>query len=346
MSVTTVRTEPVSPQTFQWPAGFERVPDEPWVHQSVDSFGLNYDKVGSHGWYKNLEPTISQIVAALGEHQIMVDFSAGTGILAKRLLDQITYPVGILNVDSSPKFLRVAVENLGEDERAAFRLISWLKDAKRLQEIDEVVGPELLSQGADVLTATNAVHLYYDLPATLASWTKVLRPGGLVFICSGNMNNPNAAPGEWIIDETVKHVNEIAAELVLDEPAFERYRDNLTDAAKLAGHTKLREKVFVPVRPLDFYVDTFDQGGYDVLHVFETTIHARVDEWYQLLATYHDGVMSWVGGSPKVDGHEPSDEDVRNRLFLIRYGLEKLFPGRETFPCTWTYLTARLRGRA
>ena len=39
-----------------------------------------------------------------------------------------------------------------------------------------------------------------------------------------------------------------------------------------------------------------------MLHVFDETITARIDEWYQLLSTYHDGVLSWVGGSEKVEG--------------------------------------------
>jgi len=37
----------------------------------------------------------------------------------------------------------------------------------------------------------------------------------------------------------------------------------------------------------------------------------------------------------------PSAEAVRQRLFLIKYSLEKLFPGQDSFPCTWTYLTCR-----
>lgn len=327
---------------FAWPAGFNRIPDEPWARQSVDEFGLNYDDVGNHGWYKNLEPTIAQILAALGEDKIMVDFSAGTGILAKRLLSNIKHRVGILNVDASPKFLRVAVENLADDERAAFRLIKYLKDEKRLQLIDEVVEQPLLDVGADVITATNAIHLYYDLPETLQSWTRILRPGGLVFVCSANMHNPNAHAGDWIIDQTVEKVNEIAAELVLREPAFEKYRGALEDSAKFAAHKKLREKVFVPVRDLDYYVQTFRSEGYEVLHTYDSTIFAQVEEWLQLLFTYHDGVMSWVGGSPKVEGTEPTEEALRDRRFLIRYSLEKLFSNVTEFPATWTYLTARL----
>ena len=47
---------------------------------------------------------------------------------------------------------------------------------------------------------------------------------------------------------------------------------------------------------------------------------------------------------PEVDypeGKPPTAEAVRQRLFLIRYSLEKLFPGQDSFPCTWTYLTCR-----
>jgi SAM-dependent methyltransferase len=343
MSITTVRTIPgfTSPQTFTWPPDFERIPDEDWTRQPVDQFGLNYDEVGNHGWYKNLEPTIAQLLATLEPGNILIDYSSGTGILSRRLLDRIGYPVGILNVDASPKFLRVALETFRGDERVAFRLLRWLKAAKRLQSLDEVAGPELLAVGADAVTSTNAIHLYYDLEETLASWARILRPGGLALVCSGNMRNPNGRPGEWIIDETVASVNEIAADLVRTEPAFAEYRATLGDAALMSRHERLREKVFVPVRPLDFYLEAFRDAGFTVLHVFEETIFARIDEWYRLLSTYHDGVLSWVGGSEKVEGEPPSAEAVRQRLFLIRYSLEKLFPGQDSFPCTWTYLTCR-----
>lgn len=327
---------------FDWPTNFRRIPDEAWAQRDLDEFGLSYDCVGNHGWYKNLEPVVAQVITALSEGKTMVDFSAGTGILAKRLLSAIRHPVGILNVDASPKFLRVAVENLATDRRAAFRLIRYLKDEKRLQMIDEVVDHSLLDLKVDLITATNAIHLYYDLPQTLRSWARILRRGGLVFVCSANMRNPNAHSGDWIIDETVAKVNEIAADLVMNDPAFAKYRTVLEDSERLATHRKLREKVFVPVRGLDYYVETFRTEGYDVVHTYDATIFARVDEWLQLLYTYHDGVMSWVGGSSKVEGAEPSEEALRDRRFLIRYGLEKLFATQSEFPATWTYLTARL----
>jgi SAM-dependent methyltransferase len=343
MSITSVRSRPAftSSAGFAWPDDFALIPDEEWTRLPVDQFGLNYDDVGNHGWYKNLEPTIAQVLAALAPGDLLVDYSSGTGILTRRLLGRLDNSVGILNVDASPKFLRVALESFRDDERVAFRLLHWLKAAKRLESLDEVAGPQLLTRGADVITSTNAIHLYYDLDETLASWARMLRPGGLAFVCSGNMHNPNGRPGEWIIDDTVAKVNEIAADLVRTEPAFAEYRETLEDAALMSRHEKLRGKVFVPVRPLDFYEESFRDAGFTVLHVFEETIFAQIDEWYKLLCTYNDGVLSWVGGSEKVEGTPPSDEAVRQRLFLIRYSLEKLFPGQDSFPCTWTYLTCR-----
>lgn len=326
---------------FTWPTGFPRIPDEDWTRQPVDQFGLNYDSVDGHGWYKNLEPTIAQVLAALDPGKVLIDYSSGTGILTRRLLGKIYHAVGILNVDASPKFLRVALENFADDERVAFRLLRWLKQEKRLEKLDEVASPGLFAPGADLLTSTNAIHLYYDLDDTLASWARVLKPGGLVFVCSGNMHNPGAPAENWIIDDTVAKVNEIAADVVAHHAAFEDYRPVLEDSALMARHGKLREKVFVPVRPLEQYVSAFEQAGFTVLHVFDETISAGVDDWYKLLTTYHDGVLSWVGGSQKVEGTAPSGAAIRDRLFLIRYGLEKLFPGQDSFPCAWSYLTCR-----
>jgi hypothetical protein len=94
----------------------------------------------------------------------------------------------------------------------------------------------------DVITATNAIHIYHDLPDTLTSWTRILKPGGLALICSANMNNPGCRFGDWSIDETVARVNEIVA-------------------GKIEAHRRMCEKVFVPVRPLEFYTDTFADCG-------------------------------------------------------------------------------------
>lgn len=330
-----------STETSPWPVGFARIPDEDWTRQEPDEFGRQYDSVGDHGWYKNLEPVVAQILATLDEDDILMDYSSGTGILAGRILPHIRHRVGILNVDASPKFLRIALENFADDERVAYRLLRFIKEERRLQRLDEVVPESLRDRGVDVVTSTNAIHLYYNLDETLEQWHRMMRPGGLALVCSGNLRNPNRRPDEWIIDDTVASINEIATGIVRSDPFYEQYRDCLDDTDRMEAYRKLREKVFVPVRPLDLYVDAFERAGFSVQHVHDTTIHARIDEWYQLLRAYNEGVLGWLGGSQKVDGRAPTDTAVEHRLQLIRQSLEQLFPGQDSFPCSWTYITCR-----
>ena len=57
---------------------------------------------------------------------------------------------------------------------------------------------------------------------------RALRPGGGVFINSGNIRNPRAKPAEWILDETVWVINELAEGLVRTDPQYVHYREAST----------------------------------------------------------------------------------------------------------------------
>lgn len=326
-----------------WPAGYPRLPGEDWVDAPLDESAVNYDDTGTHGWNRNLEPIVAQTLSVLDENKRLLDYSSGTAILAERVLREVDYPVGVLNVDASAKFLRVAVEKFGHDERVAFRLLGWVAAERRLQRLDEVADAAALDCEIDVVTSTNAIHLYHDLPETFAGWTRALRPGGLALLCSGNLHNPARRPGEWIIDETVAAINEIAATTVREEPLFEPYRETLEDDSRMAAHRSFREKVFVAVRPLDEYLDALSGAGFRVLNVFEQTIPVNVAEWARALETYHDAVLGWVGGTSRVEGGPPADPAVRDRLFLIRDSLRRLFRCEEEFRASWTYVTCRRR---
>lgn len=324
---------------FSW-GDFERIPAEDWVEAAVDSFGLNYDTVEAHGWYRNLDLTVEQLAADLHPGEILVDYSGGTGILLDRLRLRIfDRQVGMLIVDSSPKFLRVALDRFRDDERVAFRRLRFLKEEKRLEYVDEVLPAGFQ---ADHLVSTNAIHLYDQLDETLASWSRVLRPGGRVRINSGNMRNPRAGESEWIIDETVYVVHEVATGLVRTDPRWAAYRDVLDDEEKMAAYLAWRDRVFLAPRPLAFYVEALERAGFTVEGVSERTIEADVEEWFQFLSAYADAVLGWVGGSAKVDGEPASDEAAADRLALLRESLDTIFGGRPTFLCCWTYLSAVL----
>ena len=329
-------------EVFAWPEGFDRVPDEEWTRQSVDSFGLAYDTVEHHGWYRNLDPTVEDLARDLSDGDLLIDYSGGTGILLDRLkLRMFDRQVGMVIVDSSPKFLRVALEKFRDDPLVGLRRLLYLKDRKRLQLLDEVLGPEMLARGADAIVSTNAIHLYYDLPDTLESWTRTLRPGGRVFVNSGNIRNPRARPNEWILDETVWVIYEVAEGLVRIDPRYAAYRDTLDDEGRMEAHRAHRDRVFLQPRPLQFYLDALEAAALHVRDVREETIDASVDDWFELMSTYHDAVLGWVGGTEKVDGRPPSEEAVADRLGLIRHSMDILFGGRTGFRACWTYITAQ-----
>jgi len=324
--------------SFDW-GGLERIPDDDWVSQPVDAFGLHYDTVENHGWYRNLDLTVEQLSRDLREGQVLIDYSGGTGILLDRLRLEIRdRPIGMVIVDSSPKFLRIALDRFRSDERVAFRRLRYLKPERRLQYLDEVLPPDF---AADALVSTNAIHLYDDLESTLRAWTRVLRPGATARINSGNIRNPRAREDEWIIDDTVFLVQEAASRIVRADERYAPYRAVLDDEERLRAYLDYRDRVFLAPRPLEYYLDVLRTAGFDVAEVTERTIEAEVDDWYEFLAAYADAVLGWVGGAVKVDGEGASREAAADRLRLLRDSLALVFGGSPTFDCCWTYISAR-----
>jgi ubiquinone/menaquinone biosynthesis C-methylase UbiE len=324
--------------SFDW-GGLERIPDEGWVSQPADAFGLHYDTVENHGWYRNLDLTVEQLAQDLVQGEILIDYSGGTGILLDRLRLQIgDRRVGMVIVDSSPKFLRIALDRFRSDDRVAFRRLRYLKEARRLQYVDEVLPPGFT---ADALVSTNAIHLYDELESTLRAWTRVLRPGAMARINSGNIRNPRAGENKWIIDDTVYLAHEAASGIVRADERYAPYRSVLDDEERLRAYLDYRDRVFLAPRPLEYYLDVLRAAGFEIAEVTERTIEAEVEEWYEFLAAYADAVLGWVGGSAKVDGEGASEEAAADRLRLLRESLAVVFGGSQTFDCCWTYISAR-----
>lgn len=327
-------------KSFSWPNGFERIPADDWTRQPVDRFGLAYDRVEGHGWYRNLDLVVDELAGNLKEGDVLVDYSGGTGILLDRLKLRIfDRQVGLLVVDSSPRFLRVAVEKFASDPRVSFRLLRVLPETRRLQRLDEVLDHSLLERGVDFIACTNAVHLYGDLEDTASAWARVLRPGGKLFINSGNIRNPRAKPNQWILDETVWVVNDLAEGIVRTDPKYAAYRPILDDGPRMEAHVAFRNRVFVEPRRLDFYLNILRGAGFQIEPVVERNIRAQVDEWCEFLCAYHDAVLGWVGGNEKVDGRKPTPEVIAERVALIRRAIDTLFAGRTEFDACWTYIT-------
>lgn len=328
-----------------WPDDFSPIPDEPWTVQPLGDLARKYDTVEQHGWYDNLDRTVEQIRDTLPAGSRLLDYSGGTGILTRRLLRKIgDDPMGVVIVDSSPKFLRLALERSRGDDRVAFRLIRYLREHRRLQTLAEVLPESLLGPGFDGLVSTNAIHLYSGLADTLRSWHDALRPGGHAFVQSGNINNPDAAPGTWIIDETVEYIHRAAMQIVREDEGYRDYRAGLDDAEYMAAHDALRHKYFQPVRPLKTYVDQLAEAGFVDIESEARPVAARVAEWCAFISVYHEGVLGWVGGAEKVTGEPAPDRAIEHRKGLIELALDAVFEGRESFDANWTYITCRREG--
>lgn len=324
------QVDPPRPEA-PWPDGFARIPDDDWTELPVEELALGYDTVERHGWYDNLDPTVDDLVSRIDDGAVVVDYSGGTGILIDRLVARLPETrFGVINVDSSPKFLRLSLEKFREVPRVGFRHLRWLRDERRLELLDEVLGAELLGRIGG-LASTNAIHLYYDLPDTLRSWHRCLRDRGWVHVQSGNIGGDDRTPGTWIIDDTVHAIAEAAESICRTDPDFRAYRAALEDKQTMAVHHEIRNKYFVPVRPLGYYTDALGSTGFDVVDVERRAIEADVNEWFEFLAVYSDGILGWVGGTEKTDGRPPGDDDLQHRLALMRRAMEKVFDGKETF---------------
>lgn len=324
-----------------WPDGFDRVPDESWTRRPVEELAEGYDTVEAHGWYANLDPTVEAVAGYVGEGDLVVDYSGGTGIFSDRLLSAVgDASIGIVIVDSSPKFLRLALEKLGDEPRVAFRRIRYLEDEGRLQHVDEVLGP-LADERIDATVSTNAIHLYHDLEGTLAAWRRVTCPGGQAFVNSGNVRREEVPPDRWIIDETVDAIDHAARAIVRDDDRWADHRQVLDDEETLATYEELKRRYFPPVRSLDHYLSVLRSAGFEVVSVDHRPIEARVDEWVEFLSVYHDGVLGWIGGAEKVTGEPPDEEDVEDRLEILRDAADRVFAEAGTFTAEWTYITCR-----
>lgn len=331
--------------SFEWPQSFPRVPDEPWTRQRVEELALDYDTVEHHGWYANLDRTVGQLEQFLGDGDLLLDYSGGTGILEERLLERVGgRGLGIVIVDSSRKFLRLALEKFADEPRIAFRILRYLEGERRLQYSDEVLERPLLARGADAIASTNAIHLYHNLEETLHSWHRVLRPDGRVFVQSGNIDNPACPEGQWIIDRTVGVIHRTAMQIVRTDAGYAAYRGALEDEEHMGAHDALRRKYFVPVRPLDDYLAVLGRAGFEILSIDRAAIEARVDQWFEFLSVYHEGVLGWVGGAEKVTGEAAPDDIVDDRLALMRRAMERIFEGWESFDACWTYITCAPEG--
>ncbi|WP_020673080.1 class I SAM-dependent methyltransferase [Amycolatopsis nigrescens] len=325
-----------------WPPGFPRVPGDAWTGKPVDEAALKYEAHGSNSFSRCWDPVIAQALAVMTGPTVVMDYSCGTGLLTDRLLAGTEDSVLLLNVDVSPRYLRVILEKFEDEPRVAMRLLQRVPGTNdRFQSVDEVIGTELTDRGIDLLISTNAIHLYADLSETLETWHKVLKPGGIALVSTGDMTNPDRKAGDWRLHDAVEAVNDIASEMVRTEPLFEKYREKLESDEVMKGYAALRAHAYPEVGTVDKYLRALAGAGLKPLHYFEQLVNVYPDDLVDSLSPYHEVVLGWIGGTRKVEGASPAPGAVRDRLFLLRYCIDKLYAKRDHYQCHFSYFTCR-----
>lgn len=327
-----------------WPKGFERIPDEDWLKKPVDDSAIRYDKHGSNAFRKSWDPTIAQVLSVLDDKHVILDYSCGTGIFTERLFEYVQHPTRVLNVDVSPRYLRLVAKKFEVDERVALRLLQRTGTNGQFQALDQVMGEDLLDRGIDILTSTNAVHLYPNLSETFESWSRVLRRGALVLVSTGDMGNPEKREDGWRLHDTVEVINALAQEAVSTEPEFQRYRHLIDDDSLMSAYKEMRSRVYPAIKSISLYLEKLSDAGLKPVHSFEEQVELSLEDFVDGLLPYHEVVLGWVGGTQKIEGVTPAAESLRDRLLLIRYCAAKLYVQRKRLHGPWTYITCRKSG--
>ena len=114
------------------------------------------------------QPAQDEVVAALRAHQAdrIADIACGTGILAARISDEL-HPDEVYGVDMSDGML--------EQAKARCARVHWQKGPAERLPFDD--------GSLDAVVSTSAFH-FFDQPAAMREFHRVLAPGGLVAVAT------------------------------------------------------------------------------------------------------------------------------------------------------------------
>jgi SAM-dependent methyltransferase len=315
----------------------DKIIDESFLKSDVTEFALGYDRVKNHTWYDNLNYLVDLSKQYFNDDDFIMDYSCGTGIFPERLLKSNVSCPRILMMDSSPKYLKLSYDKFGNNYKFFFRLMKYLKEENRLQTIDESMGENYIEL-LDGIICTNAIHLYPTISDTIKSWNKLLVKGGKLLINSGNIYNPLMGADTKLIDQTVNEISKLSFDIVKENPKYFKYINLMEDFEYINKHNTLRDKYFLPIRPINFYTDELIKNGFKIVEVKTIDVGAKVDEWFDFLKVYHEGVLGWIGGVNKITGVDPKENEVEDRIDIMKLALNKMFNNKNDFKACWNYI--------
>ena len=260
-----------------------------------------------------LDELMKNVASKVKEGQVVVDFGAGTGVSALRLVRQSTVPSSLWLVDNSPAWLGKAYEVMHERKSTSFFILE--KKGEVYSTLAQTIGGNI----ADHVICANTVHLIPDIEEVFGGVSAALKDGGSFFVESGNILVEDTPKGALLVDDTVKRVHDIALDIVRHDPSFSAYKAGLD--ANIKKYDAQRKFVFPEPRPMKFYADALMASGFSVQKQYAKLFKVKYDDWLTFLRVKR----LQAGILPEIGGNDPSSKEEEDRDHLITLATNKLF---------------------
>jgi len=309
-------------------------PDKP-ASKGATAF---HDAVINASWNNdNIIELIKIIKEKIRENDTVVDFGAGTGASALRLLEIIKFKINLWLVDNSLSWLTKAYELFSNNENV--KCFPLEKTGDKYSTLAETIGKD----AANHVISANVVHLIPNLDDAFEGLNAAIKPKGTFSFGSGNIARKGREEGVLMIDDTVKMAHDIALEIVSTNDEFSDHRNGLNERIEI--EEKQRQMVFPEPRPLELYLEAIKNAGFSCEAPQFRLIKVKYKDWMRLLRVkrLEAGIL------PEIGGKEPSPKDEQARDKLITMSCNQLFKELEeqnpfaddkSFTAEWVYVTS------
>ena len=289
---------------------------KPWKPDRPISKGATayHEAVVDAKYYISALDELTKIAALkIKNTNIVVDFGAGTGVSALRLLKHLRVNTELWLVDNSAAWLGKAYEILSKNPSVKFFLLE--KKGDIYSTLADVVG----KNAVDHVISANTVHLIPNLEFTFKGIADALKEGGGFYFLSGNIPRNDGPKGALMVDDTVKRVHDISIEIVRTDAKFATYRKYLDINIKTTEPQ--RKFVFPDTRSIEFYLRSLKHAGFEDIVYNYQLVQVKYSDWLNFLRVrrLQSGIL------PEIGGHEPTPKEESDRDLLITLAATKLF---------------------
>ena len=247
------------------------------------------------------------------QNDLVVDFGAGTGVSAIRLLEHLKKDVKLWLVDNSPAWLGKAYEVL--QSRKNIKCFLLEKTQTGYATLADTIG----KGKADHVISANTVHLIQDIEGAFKGINEGMKENGTFLFQSGNITRDNRPDGALMVDDTVKRVHDIALEIVRTDSRFSIYKKDIDERIRI--NESQRKFVFPDPRLINFYLDALKKTGFEYQSPIFRMFKVNYSDWLNFLRVRR----LQAGILPEIGGHDPSPKEESDRDMLITLATNKLF---------------------